>query len=147
MKLFIGGEARNMHVGKRKRRITGTGTKDKTAVMGIMERGGKVRTSVVFNQKKHALQSEVKKHVEAGAALYTDALLSYDGLASDYAHQVIDHAIKYVDGQVPTNSLENFWSLLSVASAEPISAWNPFTCSVISMRQTYRFTNRKINRC
>jgi transposase-like protein len=109
---FIGGKARNMHVGKRQRRITGTGPKDKTAVMGILERGGKVRTSVVANRKKHALQSEVKKHVEAGSALYTDALLSYDGLASDYAHQVIDHAVKYVDGRVHTNGLENFWSLL-----------------------------------
>jgi transposase-like protein len=73
---FIGGKARNMHVGKRKRRLTGTGTKDKTAVMGIMERGGRVRTSVVPSRKRHALQSEVKKHVEAGSALYTDALLS-----------------------------------------------------------------------
>jgi len=38
---FIGGKARNMHVSERKRRITGTGTKDKTAVMGILERGGR----------------------------------------------------------------------------------------------------------
>jgi hypothetical protein len=49
---FIGGKARNMRVGARKRRITGTETKDKTAVMGILERGGKVRTSVVPNRKK-----------------------------------------------------------------------------------------------
>jgi transposase-like protein len=100
---FIGGKARNMHIEKRKRRITGTGTKDKTAVMGILERGGKVRTSVVPNRKKHALQAEVKKHVEAGSALYTDALLSYEGLAGDFAHQVIDNAIAYVDGKVHTN--------------------------------------------
>jgi hypothetical protein len=46
---FIGGKARNMHVSERKRRITGTGTKDKTAVMGILERGGKVHASVVPN--------------------------------------------------------------------------------------------------
>jgi len=105
---FIGGKARNMHVGKRQRRITGTGTKDKVAVMGILERGGKIRTSVVPNRKKHALQAEVRKHVEAGSALYTDALLSYEGLASDYAHQVIDHAAAYVDGQIHTNGLENF---------------------------------------
>ncbi len=72
---FIGGKARNMHLSERKRRITGTGTKDKTAVMGILERGGKIRTTVVPNRKKHALQSEVRKHVEAGAALYSDALL------------------------------------------------------------------------
>jgi hypothetical protein len=43
---FIGGKARNMHTGKRAERITGTGGKDKTAVMGILERGGKVRTKV-----------------------------------------------------------------------------------------------------
>ena len=58
------------------------------------------------------LQAEVRKHVEAGAALYTDFLLSYDGLAADFAHKVVDHADRYVDGQVHTNGLENFWSLL-----------------------------------
>jgi hypothetical protein len=90
---FIGGKARNMHIAERKRRITGTGGKDKTAVMGIVERGGKVRTIVIPNRKKKAIQEEVRKHVEAGSALYTDALLSYNGLEADYAHQVIlgDH--------------------------------------------------------
>ena len=94
---FIGGKARNMHVAKRERRITGTGGKDKTMVMGILERGGEVRTKVVSDRKKKTLQAEVKKHVEAGSALYTDALLSYEGLAGEYAHQVIDHAVAYVD--------------------------------------------------
>lgn len=83
---FIGGKARNMHVAQRRRRITGTGTKDKTAVMGILERGGKVRTHVVADRRKKTLQGEVHKHVEAGSALYTDALLSYDGLEGKYAH-------------------------------------------------------------
>ncbi len=72
---FIGGKARNMHIAERKRRITGTGGKDKIAVMGILQRGGKIRTSVVADRKKKTIQAEVKKHVEAGAALYTDALL------------------------------------------------------------------------
>lgn len=103
---FIGGKARNMHVAERKRRITGTGGKDKTAVIGIVERGGKVRTSVVPNRKKKALQVEVKKHVEAGSALYTDALLTYNGLEGEYAHQVIDHTVAYVDGNVHTNPLK-----------------------------------------
>ncbi len=109
---FIGGKARNMHAGKRAQRITGTGGKDKTAVMGILERGGKVRTKVVPNRKKKALQAEVRKHVEAGSALYTDALLSYEGLDGEFAHQVVDHAVEYVDGNIHTNGLENFWSLL-----------------------------------
>ena len=109
---FIGGKARNMHVAQRKRRITGTGTKDKVPVMGILERGGEVRTVVVENRKKKALQGEVKKHVEAGSALYSDELQSYVGLEGDYAHQVIYYAVAYVDGKVHTNGLENFWSLL-----------------------------------
>jgi transposase-like protein len=123
---FIGGKARNMHVSKRKRRITGTGTKDKTAVMGILERGGKIRTTVVPNRKKHALQSEVYKHVTAGAALYSDALPSYNGLESDYAHKVVDHAVQYVDGRVHTNGLENFWSLLKRGISGTYVSVEPF---------------------
>src|SRR5580700_6976788 len=86
---FIGGKARNMHISERKRRITGTGGKDKTAVMGIYEReSGKVRATVIPSRRKKVLQDEVRKHVTAGAALYSDALQSYKGLATDYAHQV-----------------------------------------------------------
>jgi hypothetical protein len=55
---FIGGKTRNMHIEKRKRRITVTGGKDKTTVISILERGGKVRTGVVPNGKKKAIQAE-----------------------------------------------------------------------------------------
>jgi ISXO2-like transposase domain len=77
---FIGGKARNMHFAERRRRLTGTGGKDKIAVMGIVQRGGKVRVSIVPNRKRSSLQAEVRKHVEAGSALYTDAQPSYNGL-------------------------------------------------------------------
>src|SRR5438445_12979577 len=80
---FIGGKARNMHISKRQRRITGTGGKDKTAVMGIMERGGKLRTVVVANRRTSALQAEVPKHAEAAARIYTAALPSYAGLSTE----------------------------------------------------------------
>ena len=140
---FIGGKARNMHVAQRRRRITGTGGKDKTAVMGIMERGGKVHTTVVENRRKKTLQAEVHKHVKAGSALYTDALLSYDGLESRYAHQVIDHAVKYVDGEVHTNSMENFWSLLKRGLSGTYVSVEPFHLFRYLDEQAYRFNNRK----
>ncbi len=142
---FIGGKDRNMHIAKRARRITGTGGKDKTAVMGIMERGGKVRTIVVPNRKKKALQSEVKKHVEAGSALYSDALASYNGLESEYAHKVIDHAIAYVDGNVHTNSLENFWSLLKRSISGTYVSVEPFHLHRYLDEQAYRFNNRELS--
>src|SRR5271157_1120906 len=139
---FIGGKARNMHVDKRERRITGTGGKDKTAVMGILERGGKVRVKVVPNRRKNALQSEVKAHVAAGSALYSDALKSYDGLAQEYAHQVIDHAEKYVDGRVHTNGLENFWSLLKRGINGTYVSVEPFHLFRYLDEQVFRFENR-----
>jgi transposase-like protein len=139
---FIGGKARNMHISKRERRITGTGGKDKTAVMGLLERGGKVRTAVVPNRKRHALQAQVKKHVKAGSALYTDALLSYGGLASDYAHEVVDHAVQYVNGRVHTNGLENFWSLLKRGIAGTYVSVEPFHLFRYLDEQSYRFNNR-----
>jgi transposase-like protein len=139
---FIGGKARNMHASKRERRITGTGGKDKTAVMGILERGGKVRTSVVSNRKKKTLQVEVRKHVEAGAALYTDALPSYNGL-NEFQHQVIDHAVQYVDGKIHTNGLENFWSLLKRGLSGTYVSVEPFHLFRYLDEQTFRFNNRK----
>ena len=140
---FIGGKARNMHVSERKRRITGTGTKDKTAVMGILERGGKVRASVVPSRRKTVLQEEVRKHVTAGAALYSDALMSYDGLATDYAHQVVDHATQYVDGRVHTNGMENFWSLLKRGISGTYVSVEPFHLFRYLDEQMFRFNNRK----
>jgi transposase-like protein len=142
---FIGGKARNMHLSKRQRRITGTGGKDKTAVIGMLERGGEVRTVVVDSRRKHVLQAEVKKHVEAGAALYTDALLSYEGLGSEYAHQVIDHAVKYVDGMIHTNGLENFWSFLKRGINGTYVSVEPFHLFRYLDEQAYRYNNRKMS--
>ena len=129
---------------KRQRRITGTGGKDKTAVMGILERGGKVRTVVIPNRKKKALQAEVRKHVEAGSALYTDALLSYEGLAGDYAHQVVDHAVQYVMAMVHTNGLENFWSLFKRGINGTYVSVEPFHLFRYLDEQAYRYNNRKL---
>ena len=140
---FIGGKARNMHASKRRRVITGTGGKDKTAVLGILERGGKVATAVVPNTKKKVLQPLVKEHVAAGSAIYSDALRSYDGLSKDYDHQVIDHAVAYVDGKVHTNGMENFWSLLKRGLNGTYVSVEPFHLFRYLDEQAFRYNNRK----
>jgi transposase-like protein len=139
---FIGGKARNMHLDKRERRITGTGGKDKTIVFGALERGGKVRTMVVGDRKRATLQTCVKEHVEAGSALYSDALKSYDGLAQEYAHQVIDHAEKHVDGKIHTNGMDNFWSLLKRGIAGTYVSVEPFHLFRYLDEQMFRYNNR-----
>jgi transposase-like protein len=77
-----------MHLSIKERRITGTGTKDKIAVIGILERGGKIRVSVLPSRKKKALQDEVRKHVEPGTVVYSDLLLTYEGLEAEYAQKL-----------------------------------------------------------
>jgi transposase-like protein len=139
---FIGGKARNMHVDKRERRIPGTGGKDKTAVMGILERGGDIRLAVVPNRRKKALQDQIRHHVSAGAALYSDALQSYDGLAQEYGHKVIDHAETYVNGRVHTNGLENFWSLLKRGINGTYVSVEPFHLFRYLDEQAFRYNNR-----
>jgi transposase-like protein len=144
---FIGGKARNMHIAQRRRRITGTGTKDKTAVMGVLERGkngtSKVRTAVIANRKKKAIHAEVNKHVQAGSALYTDFLLSYDGLEGKYAHKVVDHAVEYVNGVAHTNGLENYWALLKRTISGTYVSVEPFHLFRYLDEQAYRFNNRE----
>jgi transposase-like protein len=116
--------------------------------MGILERGrdGKhstVRTTVVPNRKKSALQTEVRKHVEAGSALYTDALRSYNGL-DEFQHQVVDHAVQYVDGKIHTNGMENFWSLLKRGLHGTYVSVEPYHLFRYLDEQVYRFNNRKM---
>ena len=108
---FIGGKARNMHANKRAEKIKGRGPDGKAIVAAVLARGGKVRAKVVENRRKAELQALVRENVEAGSNLYSDALKSYDGL-DEFTHQVIDHAVSYVEGNVHTNGMENFWSLL-----------------------------------
>jgi ISXO2-like transposase domain len=55
---------------------------------------------VVDNTKKKSLQSEVRQHVLAGCAIFTDALQSYSGL-DEFQHEVLDHAVGYVRGPSP----------------------------------------------
>jgi transposase-like protein len=109
---FIGGLARNMHKDVRKRKITGTGAKNKAKVLGMIERGGKVRAEVVPDTKTATLQGRVRDRIESGASVYTDSYHAYTGLVDDYDHRTVDHAVQYVDGQVHTNYIENFWALL-----------------------------------
>jgi transposase-like protein len=147
---FIGGLARNMHRDKRGKRIKGTGGSGKTIVMGMLERSTRDKASIVHakvmpNTRRASLQGEIKKHVEAGSHLFTDALNSYHGLNSEYAHQVIDHAVAYVKGNVHTNGIENFWSLLKRGLKGTYVSVEPFHLFRYLDEQSFRFNNRKDN--
>jgi transposase-like protein len=146
---FIGGKARNMHIGKRRRLgITqGRSMAGKVAVFGLLERhnekGSQIRLASIPSNKRRHLMPHVTRHVERGASVNTDSLPSYVAVASDYTHSVIDHAETYVEGTVHTNGLENFWSLLKRTIHGTYVSIEPFHLFRYLDEQAYRFNSRK----
>jgi hypothetical protein len=140
---FVGGKARNMHASRRERMIKGLGVKGKTIVMGLLERGGQVRASVILDREKETVQPIARDIVRKRAHVYTDELLSYFGLDEHYTHQVINHAEAYVDGKVHTNGLENFWSLLKRGLGGTYAAVEPFHPFRYIDEQAFRYNHRK----
>src|SRR5688572_2421308 len=114
---FIGGLAGNMHKKKRNKGVRRHGQWDKAAVLGMLERKrGEKHSNVVLhhvpNARRRVIFPHIEEHVEKGSQVYTDANRSYFTLPErEYEHAAVDHAIRYVDGKVHTNGLENFWSL------------------------------------
>src|SRR5258708_26564925 len=116
----------------------------KTAVMGILDREQrKVRAAVVPNIKRETLQAAILNQVEYGSKIYSDQAVPYDGLAQKYAHEVVNHVTEYVRGQVHTNGLENFWSLLKRGLRGTYVAVEPFHLDRYVDEQAFRFNNRK----
>jgi transposase-like protein len=141
---FIGGKARFMHKSKRAR-VGNTGFVGKVAVMGLLERHGEVRCQIVPNTRRKNLEDVISKHVEVGATVYSDNLPSYRQLDAEYIHNVIDHAERYVDGQVHTNGIENFWSLLKRSIKGTYVSVEPFHLFRYLDEQTFRFNGRRGN--
>jgi transposase-like protein len=140
---FIGGKARNMHKAKRERVITGRGPQGKEVVFGMVERGGKVIAGHVDSRKRKDLQPLIRERIEAGAAIFSDELKSYDGLESDYQHAVINHAVEYVNGNVHTNTMENFWSLLKRGLHGTYISVEPYHLFRYIDEQAFRYNNRR----
>jgi transposase-like protein len=140
---LIGGKSRNMHKSKRAEKIHGTGGMDKEIVFGMVERDGRVRALHVDSRRRYELQKAIRENVEAGSAVFSDELLSYQGLSDEYEHEVINHAVEYVNGNVHTNTMENFWSLLKRGLHGTYVSVEPFHLFRYIDEQAFRYNTRK----
>jgi transposase-like protein len=140
---FIGGKARNMHRAVRARKITGTGASGKVVVMGMLQRGGKVKATVINDRSRATLQGNIIESIAANAEVFTDELPAYSGLEEMYNHKVVNHAEEYVRGKVHTNGLENFWSLLKRGLNGTYVSVQPFHLFRYLDEQTFRYNTRK----
>jgi transposase-like protein len=144
---FVGGKLKNMHRDRRARFAaegghTG-GATGKAIVQGILDRDErKIRAQVVPNVKRETLQAGVLSNVKYGSKVYSDDAVPYDGLKEKYIHEVVNHAEEYVRGQVHTNGLENFWSLLKRNLKGTYVAVEPFHLERYVDEQVFRYNNR-----
>jgi len=143
---YIGGKPKNMHRTKRLKRQIGAngGYSEKTAVMGLLERGTRqVRATVIPNPKRETLQKQILERVGFGATIYTDGWPGYDGLTQQqYVHETVNHMEEYVRGEVHTQSIENFWSCLKRTLSGTYVAVEAFHMDRYLDEQMFRFNNR-----
>jgi transposase-like protein len=143
---FIGGKARNMHKAQRERLMSEAGMQGghgKAVVVGMLERGGKVRAQVIPNRKKYSMEPALRAHVDAGSVLMTDEFDVYKWVSSEYVHKIVNHLERYVDGTVHTNGIENFWSLLKRQLHGTYISVEPFHLFRYVDEQAFRFNTRK----
>ena len=140
---FIGGKARNMHKSRRQRMTSVGKIASKTAVMGMLERGGKVKTHVLGQRVGKQMKEIIENSVMPGTWVMTDEFPGYYGLKDNYTHLVINHLERYVQGNVHTQGIENFWSLLKRSLGGTYVAVEPFHLFRYVDEQAFRFNNRK----
>lgn len=151
---FVGGDPRKMHESRRqelaRRRNEFPNWKatekytGKIAVMGMLDRESRqVRAKVVPNVRRETLQNEILNQIQGGSQVYTDASTSYLGLkAVNYVHETVNHVEEYVRGQIHTQGIENFWSLLKRGLRGTYVAVEPYRLDRYITEQVFRFNNR-----
>jgi transposase-like protein len=151
---FVGGKLSNMHKSRAKAMQELRPSVDpneyftryanKTVVMGMFDRESReVRAKVIPNVKRETLQKEILKNIKYGSKVYTDSAVTYNRIGWNYVHEAVNHAETYVNGQVHTNSLENFWSLMKRNLSGTYVAVEPFHLDRYLDEQMFRFNNRK----
>jgi transposase-like protein len=111
---FVGGKAKNRHIGKRGDGSGGTGGAGKAIVVGAVRRKGNVVARVIENVQAATLTEFVREAVSTKVSLLcTDQWVGYKHLDKEYPHATVDHARgQYVVGAVHTQTIEGFWSLV-----------------------------------
>ncbi len=141
---FIGGKVKNMHKSKKPKGTGFTGkpvsAMAKTIVVGMLERNGRVRTQVVADRTNATLHALMAKNIQSGANIVSDEWGGYKG--TDFVHEVINHAVEYVNGQIHTQGIENFWALLKRGLNGTYVNVEPFHLSRYLDEQVFRYNNR-----
>jgi transposase-like protein len=144
---FVGPDPRKMHADRRQERYQAISARPKVPVMGMLDRDSRqVRAKVVPNVKRGVLQAEILNQIEKGSKVYTDGWVGYEGIAAqEYIHETVNHVEEYVRGQVHTQGIDNFWSLLKRGLTGTYIAVEAFHLDRYVGEQVFRYNNRLVS--
>lgn len=138
---FIVPKTQKMHKDKRIQYHATGGSK--AVVLGMLERGGRVKAAVIPARHKMHMNPVMTANVEAGANIMTDEFATYGVLDTPYNREVITHAMEYVNGHIHTQGIENFWALLKRGLRGTYVSVEPFHLDAYVKEQVFRYNNRK----
>jgi transposase-like protein len=147
---WCGGKVKNMNKERRAKLRTGNnGTaQNKTMVMGMIERGGKLKLIALGQEMgKNIMQPIVKANALPQANLITDSSTNYEGLNNDFAsHEIVNHANdEYVrDGNIYTNTIEGAFSMLKRSLIGIYHQCTPIHLPRYCSETEYRYNTRKM---
>ncbi|RYE18327.1 MAG: IS1595 family transposase, partial [Sphingobacteriaceae bacterium] len=144
---YVGGKHRNKHAKKRAElNEKGTGAVNKTPVITMLQRDGKIVTAVTPVANGEVLKPFIHKHVAPGSTVYTDGFGAYKGLNKTYIHEIVKHDVnEYVRaGGIHTNSIEGFWSQLKRGIIGIYHNVSPKHLHRYAHEFGYRYNTRKV---
>lgn len=114
---FYGGKNKNRHKNKKVKNSQGRSFKDKTPILGMIERDGKMTAIVTKDTTAETIQPIIKKYVAKGSVLISDDWKGYNGLSSHYNQYTIKHSDKgykhnYDSRIIHTNFIEGSWKIM-----------------------------------
>jgi transposase-like protein len=103
----------------------------------------RVRAHVIPEVKREVLMEAILANIEKGSTIYSDGLADYKPLRNmEFVHDTVNHVSEYVRGQVHTQGIENFWSLLKRGLRGTYVAVEPFHLDRYLDEQMFRFNTR-----
>lgn len=142
---FIGGKRGNKHL-KYRAGQWNVEKDNKVAVFGMLDRNTReIRAKVIPDLKRETLQNEILDQVTHGSKIYTDNWTGYRGLKNKFVHETVTHIDEYVGGQVHTQGIENFWSLLKCSLNGTYVAVEPFHLDRYVGEPVFRYNNRLVS--
>jgi transposase-like protein len=143
---FVGPKPQKMHRERRLRMKAAMKPNQKAIVFGMLDRElRQVRAMVVPDVKRETLQAEILNNLDRRSKIYTDQFGSYDMLrwaGQDFIHKTVNHIEEFVRGEVHTQGIENFWSLLKRTLSGTYVAVEPYHLDRYVAEQVFRFNNR-----